>query len=79
VFSLKRGRNEVKMRKLARKGKETYQRMAGSAVYGMKKAKISLEKHNKRAKYILERQSSSHEKPLPKRENGGKILTRMKD
>jgi hypothetical protein len=35
--------------------------MAGRAVYGMKKAKISLEKHNKRAKYILERQSSSHE------------------
>ena len=53
--------------------------MAGSAVYGMKKAKISLKKHNKRAKYILERQSSSHEKTLQKSENGGKLLTTRKD
>jgi hypothetical protein len=40
--------------------------MAGSAVYGMKKEKISLKKHSKRAKYILERQSCSHEKTLQK-------------
>jgi hypothetical protein len=53
--------------------------MAGSAVYGMKKGKISLKKHHKRAKYILERQSSSPEKSLQKSENGGIILTRMKD
>ena len=49
------------------------------SIYVMKKAKISLKKHNKRAKYILERQSSSHEKTLQKSENGGKLLTTMKD
>ena len=53
--------------------------MAESAVYGMKKAKISLKKHNKRAKYILEKQSTSLEETLQKSKNGGKILTRMKD
>jgi hypothetical protein len=49
------------------------------SIYGMNKAKISLKKHNKRAKSILERQSSSHEKTLQKSENGGKLLTTMKD
>jgi hypothetical protein len=68
LFSLKRGKNEIKMRKLAKKRERNLPKewMAGSAVYGTKKAKISLKKHNKREKYILEKQSTSLEKTLQK-------------
>jgi IS5 family transposase len=73
LFTLKRGKNEVKMRKLAQKRERNLPKewMAGSAVYETKKAKISLKKHNKRAKYILEKQITSLEKTLQESENGG--------
>jgi hypothetical protein len=77
LFSLKRGKNEVKNRKLAQKRERNSKGMDGwECSIWNEKGKISLKKHHKRAKYILEGQGSSHKKTLQKSENGGKILTR---